>query len=134
MIIKILPDKEKAKSILRLVKDREEFLPLIDIEKFPTIAAENYYEIIKELITTLLIFDGIKTLGENAHKELVECLSKYKEFDEKEIRAIDDLRIRRNKSLYEGMGIDTDYIKNKKVQLVAIINKLKEITGKRLNI
>jgi len=34
MIIKITPDKEKVKSILQLIKEREEFVSSIDHEKF----------------------------------------------------------------------------------------------------
>ena len=72
MIIKVTPDKEKVKSILMLVENRGEFVSSIDIEKFPTIATENYYEIIKELVNALLLLDGLKTTGESAHKELID--------------------------------------------------------------
>ena len=69
MIIKITPDKEKAKSMLSLIKNREKFLPSINIKEFSTIASEHYYEIIKELISIFLMLNGIKAIGENAHKE-----------------------------------------------------------------
>lgn len=130
MLHKILPDKEKAKSILKLVSEREKFVSSIDNEKFSTILAENYYEIVKELATALLLLDGFRAIGENAHKETIDNLSKYKEFSDSEISILQDLRIKRNKSSYEGKPIDPSYIANKKDFLLEIINKLKKIVEK----
>ena len=42
MLIKVVPDKEKVKSMLNLIKDREEFVDSVD-KRFSTIVAENYY-------------------------------------------------------------------------------------------
>lgn len=127
MIIKITPDKEKTKSILNLIKNRESFLSSMDIQKFSTIAAENYYEIIKELISILLLLDGFKATGENAHKDAIDYLSNYKEVNEAEIVLINDLRIKRNKSCYEGKEINPTYLSNNREKLLFIINKLKQI-------
>lgn len=102
MIIEVSPDKEKVKSILGLIKNREKFLSTIDIEKFSTIAAENYYEIIKELATSLLLLDGLKTTGDGAHKELIDYLSKYEEFSEYEISLMDDLSAENSPFLRKG--------------------------------
>lgn len=132
MIIKITPDKEKAKSMLRLIENREEFISSINIEKFSTIATENYYEIIKELAATLLLLDGFKTTGENAHKELIYYLSNYKELSEYEISLMNDLRIKRNKSSYEGKQIDKEYLQNKKDKLLNVIDKLKKLIKSQL--
>lgn len=134
MLIKVAPDREKAKSMMGLIKDREEFISSVKDAKFSTIIAENYYEIIKELATAILLSDGFKTIGENAHKLLIEALSQYKEMDEGEIRIIDDLRIRRNKSAYEGKPIDSTYLENKKGKLLEIISKLKKLLNGKLSI
>ena len=133
MIIKITPDKEKAKSMLRLIENREKFLPSINIKEFSTIAAEHYYEIIKELISILLMLDGKKTTGENAHKEMIEELAKYKEFNQWEIFLLDDLRIKRNKSYYEGKQIMPIYLETNKEKLKAIIRKLKSLVNRKLS-
>ena len=93
MIIKVTPDKEKVKSILQLTKERENFVSTIDHEKFSTNAAENYYEIIKELASALLLLDGLKTVGENAHRDLIDYLINYKDFSERDIVFLNDLRI-----------------------------------------
>tara|TARA_Y100000310_G_C20580410_1_gene762689 strand:- start:191 stop:592 length:402 start_codon:yes stop_codon:yes gene_type:complete len=132
MIIKITPDKEKAESILRMCEHRETTMKHIRGVGFPTIIAENYYEIIKELITALLLIEGIKTIGEYAHKELIQKLLEYDAFKIDEIKIIDDLRIRRNKSSYEGKPFEKIYLENHEEQLIEIITKLKELVGKRL--
>lgn len=132
MRIKVTPDKEKAKSIMKLIENRIDFVNSIDKAKFPTIIAENYYEIIKELATSILLLDGFKIIGESAHKELIEYLSEYKKIEEYEIRIIDDLRIKRNKSCYEGKKIELGYLENKKAMLIKIIEKLKGMLNKRV--
>jgi len=132
MIIKATPDKEKVKSMLNLINDREEFLSLVNTEKFPTIASEGYYEIIKELATALLLLDGLKSIGEKAHKELIDYLSNYEDISKEEIVLIDDLRIKRNKSSYEGKSIEKSYLENKKDRLLNIIKKLKRLVDNKL--
>ena len=120
------PDKEKAKSILKLIKEREEFVSTIDSEKFTTNAVENYYEILKELASALLLLKGLKALGEYAHKDLIDSLSNYKEFSESDILFLNDLRIKRNNSAYEGKKIDPIYLINNKSRILKLIDKLKK--------
>jgi len=125
MIIKTTLDKEKVKSILNLSNEREKFVYSIDHKKFSTNAAENYYEIIKELASALLLLNGLKSIGEYAHKDLIDYLINYKEFSEQEIIFINDLRIKRNNSSYEGKKIDPIYLINNKKKILEIIEKLK---------
>ncbi len=133
MIIKILPDKEKAKSIFQMVESRQQFLEDLEkIKAYPTIIVENYYEVIKELCTAIILIDGYKTIGESAHKELIDLIGKYKEFSRFEIEIIHDLRIRRNKSSYEGKPIELDYLLNKKEIFIKIIIKLKKILERKI--
>ena len=131
MMHKVFPDKEKVKSIFKMISEREEFVSSMEIKKFSTIIAENYYEIIKELATAILLLDGIKFLGENAHKETIDSLSKYG-FSEYELSVLHDLRIQRNKSSYEGKPISSSYITNKKAIFLKIIDKLKNKIRERL--
>lgn len=133
MIIKVIPDKEKTKSILILVKERESFVSTIDSEKFPTNAAENYYEIVKELAAGLILLGGFKTIGDSAHKELIDKLRDYDEFTEEEIIFLNDLRIKRNNSSYDGKKIDPSYLKNNKAMILEIIEKLKSTILKNLS-
>jgi hypothetical protein len=124
MINNVFPDKEKVKSIIGLITEREKFVSSMDYKEFSTIVAENYYEIIKELSTALLLSDGLKAMGENAHKETIDALSRYG-FSEHELSIMNDLRIKRNKSSYEGKPINSSYIENKREMLLKIIEKLK---------
>ncbi|HIH39132.1 TPA: hypothetical protein HA219_00180 [Candidatus Woesearchaeota archaeon] len=133
MIIKTAPDKERARSLLKLVNQREEQIASTDVEKFYTIIAEDYYEITKELMTAISLSDGFKATGENAHKDLIDYLSSYKELTKEEVALIDDLRIRRNKLMYLGVIIEFVYLKNNKDKLLSIISKLKELLRIRLS-
>lgn len=132
MIIKVTPDKEKVKSILQLIDEREAFTTSIDHEKFSTNASENYYEIIKELANALLLIDGLKTIGEYAHKDLIDYLINYKEFTESDILFMNDLRIKRNNSAYDGKKIDPIYLINNKKRILELIMKLKKVIKKKL--
>jgi len=132
MIIKIMPDREKVKSMLRMALERKEFVSTIDPEKFSTNAAENYYEVIKELATAMLLLDGKKAIGENAHKELLESLVKYPPFAQSDIVFLNDLRIKRNNSLYEGKRIEPQYLKNSLGKINQLIIKLKNTVEKNL--
>ena len=136
MIIKIAPVKEKVRSMIRLIEDREKFISsvvhTINTEEFSTIIAETYYEIIKELATAVLLSEGFKATGENAHKDLMDYLSNYREFSEDEVILLNDLRIKRNKSSYEGKEIDKSYLENKKDKLLIIIKKLKKLVDSKL--
>ena len=134
MIIKVNPDKEKVKSILYLAEEREKFVSIIDYKNFPTNAVENYYEIVKELATGLILVEGFKATGENAHKDLIEYLVNYKEINEEDIFLMNDLRIKRNNSSYEGKRIDCIYLENNKEKILKIINKLKKMINIKLKV
>lgn len=135
MIIKITPDKERAESILRMADSTEvsvkEIIKQIGIKEQNLITRE-YYEIIRELSTALLMTDGFKAIGEYAHKETINYLLKYKELSKEEIMDIQDLRMKRNKSSYEGKPIQSPYLENKKEKLDLIIKKLKFILKEKL--
>lgn len=133
MIIKTTPDKEKAKSIIQLTREREDFVKTVDHRKFPTNAAENYYEIVKELSSALILLDGFKAVGENAHKDLIDFLENYKSFSEADIMFLNDLRIKRNNSSYEGKKIDPSYLANNKNKILSIIERLKKAIMQKLS-
>ncbi len=126
MIVKVTPDREKVRSILQLTKERATFVKTIDHNKFSTNAAENYYEIIKELASALILLDGFKTVGENAHKDLIDYLINYKDFKEADIVFMNDLRIKRNNSSYDGKKIDAVYLVNNKGRILDLIEKLEK--------
>ena len=67
-IFKISKDKERAKDLFEMAKERLELLKLIPKDKSYKII-EEYYEIIKELLTAIMYLDGYKTLS---HIKLIE--------------------------------------------------------------
>ena len=131
MLYKIFPDKEKAKSIFKMAINRERAINFTKID-YPTIIAENYYEIVKELASALLLINGFKAEGGNAHKEIIDSLGKFASFTSYEISMLQDLRIKRNNSQYKGEPFDISYLESKKILLLDIIDKLKKIVGDKL--
>lgn len=131
-MIRIKQDKERARSILGMIDEREKVVKKLDEIGFSTIIAENYYEIIKELCTAIALTEGFKFVGDNSHKELIEFMKKNKEITEGDVSIMDDLRIRRNKSSYEGRKIEIVYLENNKESLLEIIGKLKKVLKKKL--
>jgi len=132
-IIKTAPDREKAKSILKMVETTLEMIDTIDSKKFSSHVIKEYYEVIRELITVILLLDGYKTHGEGAHKKLIEYMEKnYGEFKGHEISLIDDLRVVRNKIAYNGFFVTDDYLERKKKDILMIIDKLRIIIYKKL--
>lgn len=133
-LMKVTPNKEKAKSILKMVETTIEMINNLDVDKFPSNITKEYYEVIRELLSIVLLLDGYKTYGEGAHKKLIEYIEKnYKEFSKYEISLIDSLRNTRNKISYDGFFVDKDYIERKKKDIAMIIQKLKEIIRKKLD-
>ena len=62
-LIKITPNKERARSILEMTKLISERIKSQDKIKMASLIISDYYEIIKELITAVLLIEGYKTLG-----------------------------------------------------------------------
>ena len=133
-LIKITPDKQKAESILKMVKTTLEMLKSIDVNKFSSNVIKEYYDIIREMMSIILLLDGYKTFGEGAHKRLIEYIGKnYKEFTNYEVLLIDELRITRNKITYDGFFVQADYIERKTKDILKIIAKLNAIIKNKLN-
>jgi hypothetical protein len=131
-IIKTAPDREKAKSILKMVETTLEMIDTIDSRKFSSHVVKEYYEVIRELITVILLLDGYKTQGEGAHKKLIEYIGKnYAEFKVHDIMLIDDLRIIRNKISYNGFFVTDDYLERKRKDILILIDNLRVIVYKK---
>ncbi len=129
-LIKITPDNERARSLYKMVSLIEERIKGQNKNKMSSLIIVDYYEIIKELITAILLIDGYKTLS---HKDLIDYLKdKYNEFNANEISILDDLRILRNRVSYEGFLIDPSYLHRNESTYKLIIKKLKELIKKKL--
>jgi len=51
-----------------------EMIDSLDPERFPSNVLKEYYGVIRELIQVILLLDGYKTVGEGAHKRLIDYL------------------------------------------------------------
>lgn len=134
MISKIQSDVERAKSILNLLKERENIIKTLNPESFPTTILENYYEIVKEMITALMYITGFKTTGEGAHIETIDFLKNYKEFSEYELNILQELRTKRHGSQYYGKIPPPEFLAQNKITFKEVIEKLKLIISQRINI
>jgi len=132
-LIRVTPDKLKAKSMLKMVEITLNMIKEIDITRYSSNITKEYYEVIRELMAIILLLDGYKTYGEGAHKKLIEYIeANYKQFADYELSLIDDLRIVRNKIAYDGFFVERSYIERKLKDIHAIVNKLKGIIQKKI--
>lgn len=124
-IKEVKPNKEKAKSLLKMAEKRLEFVEENKSKNKSEFIVENYYEVIKELITSLLSLKGYKSYN---HLCLIFFLRKfYPQFQEEELELIDQMRRIRNDIMYRGEPIATDYLKRRKREIIEIIEKLTEL-------
>ena len=129
-INKVVKDKEKAMSLLKLIELREKNIKNLEKEEFATLIVECYYEIIKELITAIMSVDGNKTLS---HELLVGYIAKfYKEFSMFEINTMDQLRKTRNDIAYRGIIINMNYLERNEKSILKIIKALKETVKSKI--
>lgn len=127
-IFRISKNAVRAKALKEMAVER-----LADIKKEEKAykIIEQYYEIIKELITALMYLEGFKTLS---HKALISYLDKNygRFFGRDEFILIDELRRLRNDILYYGAKVDIAFLQNKEAKIKRIINKLIAIVNKKL--
>lgn len=129
-LMKITPNKERANNILSMISLIEGRIRLQDEEKMAALIISDYYEIIKELITAILLVDGYKTLS---HRGLIDYTKEnYKEFSQHEISVLDNLRILRNRITYEGFQIEKSYLSRNEDLFKSIVIKLKKILEKKI--
>ncbi|NOZ80423.1 MAG: hypothetical protein GXP63_02020 [DPANN group archaeon] len=126
-IVSVTPDKEKAKSILKMVEKTLQMIRTIDAAAFTSNVVKEYYEVIRELLSILLLLDGKRTMGDQAHKLLIEHASlNFGFLDQESVMLIDGLRIIRNKVAYDGFFVKAEYLqRNKKAieELIALLHK-----------
>ncbi|MCX6747184.1 MAG: hypothetical protein NTU63_03570 [Candidatus Pacearchaeota archaeon] len=118
-IFKISRDERRAKALKDLAKNRYSTIQEL---KEPYRIIEEYYEIIKELITSFMYKEGFKTLS---HKALVEFAERnIKILTSSEIFLIDELRVKRNNIVYYGETVSKEFLKTREEVIKRIINKL----------
>ncbi len=129
-VLKISPDFERAKSILKMTELIEKRINIQPEDTFSALILADYYEVIKELITAIMFIDGYKTLS---HVKLFAYLKKnYDNFSEFEVELMNQLRILRNKICYEGFLSQEGILEMNENDYKKIILKLKNIVKNKL--
>jgi len=105
-VFKISKDEKRAMALKEMAKDR--FSKMSSLKE-PYRIIEEYYEIIKERLTSFMYLQGFKTLS---HKALVEYASvNIQSLTGQEIRLIDELRVKRNSIVYYGEKLILNFYK-----------------------
>lgn len=121
-IFKISKDERRAKALKEMAKNR---LSNIYSLKEPYRIIEEYYEIIKELLTAFMYLSGYKTLS---HKLLIEYSEKnIKSLSTQDISLIDELRVKINNIVYYGEQTSMDFLKSREPKIKEIISKLMKL-------
>lgn len=98
-------------------------------DEIASILAENYYEIIKELLVALLLRGGLKS---DNHECLISYFkSKYSKY-EYEVSVMYELKIIRNRIAYDGFFVGKEYISKNKLEFEHIAQLLKSLIEKDL--
>ena len=124
-IKKVKPDNEKINSIIKMCSIRLKVLKQIKIdEETASVIASDYYEIIKELLTALLLKNGLKS---DNHECLISFFKqKFPEY-EYEANIIHQLKNIRNRVSYDGVFVKKGYIDINKLEFEHIIKLLKKL-------
>lgn len=137
-LIKITPDKEKARSLVDTANVRLDAILLFtktNREKYSSKIVEEYYETVLEFISSLMFIDGYKTRSDlvGSHLAVIEYLrTHYKKFSENEIELIDDLRKKRIGIKYYGKHVNTNYLDSNENSIKEIVKKLSETNKSKL--
>ncbi len=124
-IRKVEVDNEKIKSMLKMSSVRLEFLKRQKPdEETASIITDGYYEVIKELLTALLLKHGLKS---DNHECLISFFkNKFPKY-EYEINILYELKNIRNRIEYDGFFVDKSYLEKNKLEFEHIIKLLKEL-------
>lgn len=118
-LFRITKDERRANALKEMAKERYQTIHSL---KEPYRILEEYYEIIKELLTAFMYVSGWKTLS---HKALVDFARKnINILSSSELELIDELRIKRNNIVYYGERVTLEFLKNRENTIKQIIEKL----------
>ena len=131
--IRVTPDKPKAKSILKMVDNTLKMINELDESRFPSNVVKEYYEVIRELASIIMLLDGYRVFGERAHKKLLEYIEKNcKEFGGSDISLMNELRVLRNRIAYDGFFVKEDYVIRKKAHILDVVKNFMNIIENRM--
>jgi uncharacterized protein (UPF0332 family) len=121
----VQPDKERMASILKMCQVRLSLTEDARLDdQTASVIAADYYEVIKELLTALLLKHGLKS---DNHECLIAFFkNKYPSY-EYEASAIHQLKDVRNRVSYDGIFVQKSYIEMNKLEFKHIIQLLERL-------
>ena len=125
--IQTIPNKEKSKSIMLMVKNTLSMINSLNKNKFTSHIVKEYYNVIREMISVILLLDGYKIYGDGAYLALIDYLGDNYDIRQNELSLIKDLRNIRNKINYDGFFVKIDYLKIRENYIKQLISKLQRI-------
>ena len=127
-IKKIQTDKEKIGSIIKLTNARLKVIKQINKDdETASIITADYYEVIKELLTALLLKHGFRS---DNHECLISFLKKYYKEYEYETNLIFELKNIRNRINYDGIFVRKSYLIKNELEFNNIIEILKNLINR----
>ena len=112
-------DIDKVNSILRMCTVRLRIVKGIGLDgETASVIAEDYYEIIKELLTALLLLHGLKS---DNHECLIAFFKRTYSDKEYEVGVIFELKRIRNRISYDGFFVDEMYVQMNRLEFEHII-------------
>ena len=124
-IKKISIDKDKINSIIKVVNARLKAMSQVKVDnETATVQVTDYYEVIKELLTALLLKHGMKS---DNHECLISYFKEKHPEYEYELNIIYELKNIRNRISYDGIFVKKEYLVKNKLEFKNIIKVLKEL-------
>lgn len=121
-ITKVEPDNEKIESIRKMCSVRLRVAQQVAIDdETASVVAEDYYEIIKELLVALLLKNGLKS---DNHECLISFFKNMFPKYEYEAQTIHQLKNVRNRVSYDGIFVKKEYVISNKLEFEHIIELL----------
>jgi len=127
----VVVDFERVNALLKMCSVREKLLTHVVLDaETASVIAEDYYEIIKELLIALLLVKGLKSSNH-------ECLISFFRHNfptlEYEATILLELKNIRNRISYEGYFVDEAYVKRNRLEFTHIAGLIRmEIEKERV--
>ena len=128
---KVKENPEQAKALSQLAKKRLESINKRKEDEYPQFLIESYYEVIKELISSLLAYHGYKSYS---HECLISFIEEFYPdvLDDFKIHFLDSMRKLRSDIQYRGRNIADDYLERNNTTISKIIEILLKAVDKEL--
>ena len=126
-----ISDKSMALELLKMAEHRESFWLKVNdyADEFPSLFLEGHYEIIKELCTAILAFEGWKAIN---HECLFSYLKNSEEHNDINLNYLLELKDLRNSIDYRGTMVSPTLWNDNTVKIRRLIHELKEQLRTRL--